>query len=360
MKKAVITVLSLFLLILSASCRVVVKTDAENHPAYLHALSDLRMARAYLDKLTPDEQLNSFETAAIGEINGAIKEIKDAAIDDGKNPAEHEAIDAKLTKTDRYTKALELLYKVYADINREDDNAFANELKKKAVQHVEKAQFLIKQINIEPAPAASAPQTQSITAPQSVPANQDGQFSLGISNGLLFRFVSKDWSGFEIPLAAGYTSSNSGDILNSSVSTGFGIVMPVKIIGGLHVNFIPEITAGYARTLSVTNDVEYNSATKLEELDNLTSSGYTITAGAACKLEVEYFLSNLISFLPGNISIGGNVTLSFSGNYASNSNQAFDAHLNEVTTTRTNYFGTAGALALNGTTLSNLVIRYYF
>jgi len=75
---------------------------------------------------------------------------------------------------------------------------------------------------------------------------------------------------------------------------------------------------------------------------------------------VEYFLSNLISFLPGNISIGGNVTLSFAGNYAVNSNQAFDTHLNEVTTTRTNYFGTAGSLALNGTTLSGLVIRYYF
>lgn len=360
MKKIVTLSYLLLALLVLSSCSVIVKKDVTEHPIYLHALSDLRMARAYLDKLTPNEQLNAYETTAIDEINGAIKEIKDAAIDDGKNLTDHEAIDVKLEKTDRYTKVLELLNKVYADINREEDNAFANELKKKALQHVAKAQFSIKQINIEPAVAASTVPAPPITALQPVPVSQDGQFSLGISNGLLFRFVSKDWSGIEVPLAVNYTSSNSGDIITSSISTGFGIVMPLKIIGGLHINLIPEITGGYARTLSVTNDTEYNSVTKLEEVDTLTNSGYTISAGAACKLEVEYFLSNLITFLPGNISIGGNVTVSFTGNYASNSSQAFDTHINEVTTTRTNYFGTAGTLALNGGTLSTIILRYYF
>ena len=75
---------------------------------------------------------------------------------------------------------------------------------------------------------------------------------------------------------------------------------------------------------------------------------------------MEYFLNDLITFLPGNISIGGNVALSYTGNYAENSNQIYDTHINEVTATHTTYFGSAGALALNGTTLSTLVVRYYF
>jgi hypothetical protein len=53
------------------------------HPAYLHALSDLRLARAYLDQIAwPPVQRD--EEHAIREIDAAIGEIKQASIDDGK------------------------------------------------------------------------------------------------------------------------------------------------------------------------------------------------------------------------------------------------------------------------------------
>jgi hypothetical protein len=53
------------------------------HPAYLHALTDLRDARAQLQR--PDGgELRDQEKKAIHEIDDAINEIKKASIDDGK------------------------------------------------------------------------------------------------------------------------------------------------------------------------------------------------------------------------------------------------------------------------------------
>ena len=53
------------------------------HPAYLHALSDLRYARALLEKPARAD-VKWDETKAIREIDAAIKEIRAASIDDGK------------------------------------------------------------------------------------------------------------------------------------------------------------------------------------------------------------------------------------------------------------------------------------
>lgn len=65
------------------------------HPAYLHALSDLRAARAHLER--PDGgELREQEKKAVHEINDAIAEIKKAAIDDGKDLDEHAAVDARM------------------------------------------------------------------------------------------------------------------------------------------------------------------------------------------------------------------------------------------------------------------------
>lgn len=208
--------------------------------------------------------------------------------------------------------------------------------------------------------AQATAQPQAAAAPAAGGISQDGQYSLGISNGLLFRFLAKDFRGYEIPLAVNYTTSNSGDVMTAGATSGFGFVLPLKIAGGLHVNFIPEITGGYNRTLSITNNTEYNGTTKENETVNLRNSSYTITAGAVFKLEVEYFLNNLISFLPGNISIGGNVAVTVSENYAESNIQTYDGHLYVVDSTHTCYFGNTCTLALTGTSLSTLVIRYYF
>jgi hypothetical protein len=66
-----------------------------DHPAYLRALSDLRDARAHLQR--PDGgELKDQEKKAVHEIDGAIDEIKKASIDDGKDVNDHAPIDASL------------------------------------------------------------------------------------------------------------------------------------------------------------------------------------------------------------------------------------------------------------------------
>jgi hypothetical protein len=116
------------------------------HPYYLHALSDLRMARGYLEKLTPNEQLNVKEQQAIDEINAAINEIKKAAIDDGKDINDHPPIDVNLKKVGRYRKVLELLNKAHKDIKHGEDNIFAKGLRRRTLHHIGKARDIVKEI----------------------------------------------------------------------------------------------------------------------------------------------------------------------------------------------------------------------
>ena len=108
------------------------------HPAYLHALSDLREARAHLQR--PDGgELREQEKKAIHEINDAIAEIKKAAIDDGKDINDHAPVDARMDWTGRLHRAVELLNKAHSDVAQEEDNSFAQGLQQRALEHIDKA-----------------------------------------------------------------------------------------------------------------------------------------------------------------------------------------------------------------------------
>jgi len=108
------------------------------HPAYLHALSDLREARAHLQR--PDGgELREQEKKAIHEINDAIAEIKKAAIDDGKDINDHAPVDARMDWTGRLRRAVELLNKAHNDVAQEEDNASAQGLQQRALEHIDKA-----------------------------------------------------------------------------------------------------------------------------------------------------------------------------------------------------------------------------
>ena len=109
------------------------------HPYYLHALSDLRYARGYLDKLGANDQVDNDSMQAIKEIDAAIGEIKRASIDDGKDLHDHPPIDAHLKRTDRFHKAIELLDKAHNDVSQEEDDAAARGLKDRAIKHIDEA-----------------------------------------------------------------------------------------------------------------------------------------------------------------------------------------------------------------------------
>jgi len=108
------------------------------HPAYLHALTDLRAARAHLQR--PDHgALRQQEKDAIQEIDAAIGEIKKASIDDRKGLEDHAPIDAKLDWPGRLHRSVELLKKARTDISEEEDNRFAQGLQLRAFEHIDKA-----------------------------------------------------------------------------------------------------------------------------------------------------------------------------------------------------------------------------
>jgi tetratricopeptide (TPR) repeat protein len=109
-----------------------------DHPAYLHALTDLRDARAHLQR--PDGgELRDQERKAIHEIDQAINEIKKASIDDGKDLNDHLPVDARLDWRGRLHRAQELVNKAHNDVAREEDNYFAQGLQQRALEHIDKA-----------------------------------------------------------------------------------------------------------------------------------------------------------------------------------------------------------------------------
>jgi tetratricopeptide (TPR) repeat protein len=115
-----------------------------DHPAYLHALSDLRDARAHLQR--PDGgELRDQEKKAVHEIDDAINEIKKASIDDGKDLNDHAPVDASLDWRGRLHKSLELVNKAHNDVAREEDNAFAQGLQQRALDHIDKAHHHIEE-----------------------------------------------------------------------------------------------------------------------------------------------------------------------------------------------------------------------
>jgi hypothetical protein len=119
------------------------------HPAYLHALSDLRDARAHLAHETDSGHMDREEAHAIAEIDKAIAEIKRAAIDDGKNLNDHPPVDTHLGHAGRYHKALELLDKAHRDLAQEEDDAFAHGLRHRALEHIDGAHHIVESLILQ-------------------------------------------------------------------------------------------------------------------------------------------------------------------------------------------------------------------
>ncbi|HEX4416861.1 MAG TPA: hypothetical protein VH165_03135 [Kofleriaceae bacterium] len=109
------------------------------HPAYLHALSDLRHARALLEKPARGAEVKWDENRAISQIDAAIHEIKDAAIDDGKPLNDHPPIDANVHHRDRMRRAMDMMDKAAHDIEQREDNAYSHGMRDRAVGHIREA-----------------------------------------------------------------------------------------------------------------------------------------------------------------------------------------------------------------------------
>jgi hypothetical protein len=120
--------LAVFALLLAIPAALSAKpSPPADHPAYLHALTDLRAARAHLQR--PDgSELRDQEKKAIHEIDEAVNEIKKASI-----------VDTRMPWDGRLHRALQLLDKAHQDISQEEDNRFAQGLQERAFIHIDKA-----------------------------------------------------------------------------------------------------------------------------------------------------------------------------------------------------------------------------
>ncbi len=138
-KKFRLTILAVGILALTAPSAVHAQQVPGPHPAYLHALSDLRAARHYLNDGWAWAPVKHDDNAAIREIDAAIGEIKRAAIDDGKGMNDPFPIDTSLSPHDRFRKANELLWKAHSDLSRAEDVPESRGLRDRAIGHVDRA-----------------------------------------------------------------------------------------------------------------------------------------------------------------------------------------------------------------------------
>ncbi len=108
------------------------------HPAYLHALTDLRTARWFLYHQPGDARVYADEDGGIREIDAAIGELKHAAIDDGKDIGDHPNVDVS-EHGSRLLRAIETLKRAHADVDREEDNPEARGLKHRILENIDRA-----------------------------------------------------------------------------------------------------------------------------------------------------------------------------------------------------------------------------
>lgn len=109
------------------------------HPFYLHALSDLRVARWLIEQRPGDAKVSGDEDVAITRIDEAIREIKKAAVEDGKNVNVLPPVDITPDRRGRLHRAEQLLRSVRSDISREEDDPLTQGLRDHAVHQVDGA-----------------------------------------------------------------------------------------------------------------------------------------------------------------------------------------------------------------------------
>jgi hypothetical protein len=114
------------------------------HPAYLHALTDLRYARAHLSQPSGHYRITADEERAVAEIDAAIHEVNEAAISDGKPMSDHPPVDTTWTHTDRLNRAMQLLDSARSDIDQHESDGYARGLKHRALKHIDLARKAVR------------------------------------------------------------------------------------------------------------------------------------------------------------------------------------------------------------------------
>ena len=114
------------------------------HPAYLHALSDLRAAKWNIEHRPGSFVVSQDEKRAVQEIWVVIKDIQAASMDDGKDLGEHPAVDEALDYNGHLQRALVLLHRTRHDIAQAEDDASVRGLRNRSLLHLDHAIHQVK------------------------------------------------------------------------------------------------------------------------------------------------------------------------------------------------------------------------
>ena len=140
--RKIITVFSVGVILLFMQFNV--SAMRPDHPHYLHALADLRAARWMIEHRPGNWIQTIDEIEAVKRIDEAINEIKRAAIDDGKDITDHVGTDERPDHMGRLRNSVEFLKKAREDVNKDEDNGFAQGLQRRAIVHITEAIRLTK------------------------------------------------------------------------------------------------------------------------------------------------------------------------------------------------------------------------
>lgn len=107
-------------------------------PAYLHAISDLRTAKALI-QMDPRPIWARNRQVAVNEIDNAITVVKAAAIEDGKNPWQTPKPQGGEDPAAPLHSALRLLDEAYHDVANGQDMPQNMGLQERALKHIDVA-----------------------------------------------------------------------------------------------------------------------------------------------------------------------------------------------------------------------------
>ncbi len=94
--------------------------------------------------MTPNVAVDADEQRAIDEIDAAIREVKEAAIDDGKTVERPSSGGCPHGQADRLRRAMELLDSAHNDIDQHESDGFAKGLKHRALHHIDEARKAVR------------------------------------------------------------------------------------------------------------------------------------------------------------------------------------------------------------------------
>ncbi|HEY6769508.1 MAG TPA: hypothetical protein VI386_32600 [Candidatus Sulfotelmatobacter sp.] len=136
-------------LLVVAACLGFVSAQTGTHPAYVHALDNLRAARACLSRVSPSGRVVNQEQNAIAEIDKAIWEIKNAALGDRKHDAkdlsDHPPVNPHERGRARLHRAEGFLDRAHDDIGREEDRTSLQGLRDRVFHHIDQAHRILRQ-----------------------------------------------------------------------------------------------------------------------------------------------------------------------------------------------------------------------